>query len=120
MSSVTGKVVSKPSTTIPTESPTRITSIPASCKSRAMLTSYAVRTAIFVPLAFIARKSGTRTCIMTVRVARSVCAGRRGHSAFRAFHDEHQRDLGNENNGEDPDYIDERDHRRLPLDHSKN
>src|SRR6267378_1119183 len=46
---------------MPTESPTRITSIPALSSSRAIVESYAVSTETFSPRSFIALRSGTRT-----------------------------------------------------------
>src|SRR5215475_15755973 len=60
MSRVTGSVFGYPSTTMPRESPTRRTSIPARSRIRAIVKSYAVQTAIFSPRSFIARRSGTR------------------------------------------------------------
>src|SRR6185312_7829739 len=60
-SRVTGMVVSWPSTTMPSESPTSRTSTPARSESAAMVESYAVIMTIFSPRCFFARRSGTRT-----------------------------------------------------------
>ena len=54
---VTFNVSGRPSTTIPSESPTRITSTPASSKMRANRASYAVIITIFAPSAFIRARS---------------------------------------------------------------
>ena len=54
---VTFSVSGWPSTTIPSESPTRITSTPASSKMRANRASYAVIITIFAPSAFIRARS---------------------------------------------------------------
>src|SRR6056297_399523 len=53
---VTGTVVSKPCTTMPSESPTSTRSVPASSTAAAKLASYAVRQAMFTPSAFILRR----------------------------------------------------------------
>src|SRR5262245_25653928 len=58
---VTGTVVSCPSTTMPSESPTSSASTPARSNSRAIVASYAVSTAIFSPRSFFRRSSGTVT-----------------------------------------------------------
>src|SRR5215475_12324865 len=66
MSRVTGSVFGYPSTTMPRESPTRRTSIPARSRILAIVKSYAVQTAIFSPRSFMARRSGTRTGFIVV------------------------------------------------------
>src|SRR6476660_7661775 len=52
-SSFTGRVLSKPATTLPTESPTRTMSTPESSTTRAKSTSYAVTTTSFCPSRFM-------------------------------------------------------------------
>src|SRR5213593_602145 len=58
---VTGTVVGYPSTTMPSESPTRMTSMPAWSTRRANAASYAVIIVMRLPSRFIATRSGTVT-----------------------------------------------------------
>ncbi len=60
-SSVTGTVDSRPWTTMPDESPTRIRSTPAASASRALGASYAVTMTIFSPRRFSSCSSGSGT-----------------------------------------------------------
>src|SRR6185436_4617713 len=66
---VTGSVLSYPSTTVPTLSPTSRTSMPASSARRAVGWSYAVTTAIGSPLRFIATTRGGVTLARGARAA---------------------------------------------------
>ncbi len=58
-SSVTGTVDSRPWTTIPDESPTRIRSTPAASARRPLGASYAVTITILSPRRFISASSGS-------------------------------------------------------------
>ena len=58
-SRVTGTVDSRPCTTIPDESPTRIRSTPAASASRPLGASYAVTITILSPRLFISPSSGS-------------------------------------------------------------
>ena len=60
-SSVTGTVDSRPWTTMPDESPTRIRSTPAASASRPLGASYAVTMTIFSPRRFSSISSGSGT-----------------------------------------------------------
>src|SRR5678809_500245 len=66
----------------------------------------------------MARRSGTRTGFIAVRVARSVHTWRRRTTATRGFHDEYQRDDKNENGSQESNNVDEGNHRSLTLDHA--
>jgi len=60
-STVTGSVVSWPKTTMPAESPTSSTGMPASSKTRAVRASYEVSIGHFSPRALAATRSRTVT-----------------------------------------------------------
>src|SRR5882724_11003213 len=100
---------------MPTESPTRSTSRPARSSSRAIPASYAVSTVILVPFAFMARRSGTRTGFMRIRLTRSMRAWGRSCRTAWPFHNEHQRNRDNENDAQQPDNIHKRNHGCLTV-----
>ena len=67
-SSVIGRVVTLPATTLYAESPTRITSTPASSTIEAIVKSYDVIILIFSPRCFISN----RRCVVTLRTSSGV------------------------------------------------
>src|SRR6185295_4115614 len=92
-SRVTGSVVSSPWTTMPSVSPTRTTSIPASSTIFANGKSYAVSAVIFVPASFIFWRSGTVTFRSMKKASRTDPEGfpLRGRSASPPVHDDRGR-----------------------------